>query len=54
MLADQPQEPGAADGSVFDPFSFAIVVTKRHLTVLAGDNIFLLDHAFVEIAAQID
>ncbi len=54
MLEDQPQEPGAGDRSVFALLGFAILVAKSHLAVFAGDNIFLLDHAFIEIAAQID
>jgi hypothetical protein len=54
MLEDQPQEPGAGDGSVFELLRFTIPIAKSHLTVFAGDDIFFLDHAFIKIAAELD
>ncbi len=54
MLEDQPQEPSAGDGSVCGLFCLAVLVTKGDLAVLAGDDILLLEHAFVEIAAKIE
>ncbi len=54
MLEDQPQEPGAGERGVFDPFRLAILVAKGHLAVFAGDDILFLDHAFIEIASKID
>ncbi len=54
MLEDQPQEGGAGERCVFDPFSLAILVAKSHLAVFAGDDILLLDHAFIERASKID
>jgi uncharacterized DUF497 family protein len=35
-------------------FRLAVLITERHLTILAGDNVFLLNHATIEIATEID
>lgn len=32
---------------------FAVPITERHLAVFAGNNVFFLDDAFIEIATQI-
>ena len=54
MLEDEPQEAGAGDGSELELLGLAVQITKGHLAVLAGDDISLLEHPFIEIAPQID
>ncbi len=54
MLENQAQELCAGQGSGAHLPGLAILVTESNLTLVGGNNIFFLDHAFVEIAAKIE
>ena len=53
MLDDQPQEFCTGHRSILDLSGLAIAIAEGHLTVLAGNNILLLNHTAIEIASQI-
>jgi len=53
MTQQQPQELCARDGSERELPGLGVAVPKGHLGVVAGDKVFLLDHAAVEIAPEI-
>jgi hypothetical protein len=54
MLEQQRQELGTGQRAVSEAFAFALAVAKGHLPVVAGDDIFFLDHAAIQIAPEID
>jgi len=54
MLEQQPEEGGAGERSRFAAASFAVAVAKGDLAVVAGEDVLFLEHAPVQIAAQID
>jgi hypothetical protein len=54
MLENQLEKLRAWKRSCEHLFAFAVLVTKGHLAILTGDNIFFLDDPFIEIATEID
>ena len=54
MLEHQGEEACPWQGAVLEALALGIAVAEGHLPVLAGDDVFLLDDAAIEIAPQID
>lgn len=54
VLKNQAQECHAAEGAGFSLSGLAVLVTERHPPLVAGQNIFLLNHAPIQITPQID
>ena len=54
VTQQEAQELHTGQGSGALLLGFAVLVTKSHQAVLASDDVFFLDHAFVEIAPEID
>jgi hypothetical protein len=54
VLQDEPQECHTAERAAFSLSGLAVLVTERHPPVVAGQNIFLLYHAPIQITPQID
>lgn len=54
MSENQPEELGAGQCSGAHLSGFAVLITKSHLTVPAGNNVLLLDDAFIKIAPKIN
>ena len=54
MLQHQPQKLRAGYGSPFHLPRLGVAITERHVTVVAGDDILLPDHAPVKVTPQID
>jgi len=53
VLEDQPQEFRARDRPEFRTLGLGVSIPKSHLPVLASEDVFLLDHAAIEIAPEI-
>ena len=54
MLQDQPEEIRAGYGSLLHPSGLGVAITKAHLTVSAGNDVFLANDAPVEITPEVD
>ena len=54
VLEQQPQEIGAGEGAGLPPAGLGVPVAEGHLVVLAGEDILLLQHAPIPVAAEID
>ena len=52
MLQYQPQELGPGQRPCLPVFDLAVLVAECHLAVLAGNNVLLLDHTLVKVAAS--
>ena len=54
VLQHQPQELRTGNGPPFQLPRPGVAIAERHLSVLAGEDILLPDHAPVKVAPQID
>ena len=54
VLQDEMQECHAAHAALFDPFGLAVPVAERHPAILAGQDVFLLDHAPIQITPEVN
>jgi hypothetical protein len=54
MLEPQGEEACPGQSAVGEALALGIAVAEGHLAVLAGDDVFLLDDAAIEVARQID
>ncbi len=54
VLQDQAQECHAAHAALFDPSGLAVPVAERHPAIVVGQDIFLPDHAPVQVTPEVN
>ena len=54
IAQEVPEERGARQGPDARLSGFAVLVPEGHFAVLAGEDVLLLEHAAIEIAAEVE